>query len=274
MHLIRLRHVAPRYSEGLCRRTIRPCPWSAPLLTRSVPLRWTSASRTDVGLIRRRNEDACVALPERGLWALADGMGGHAAGDFASDAVTRAVGQISTLSDLRERMNEVEARLQATNRALRDEAARRGVPCIGSTAVVLVATEARCGWLWAGDSRLYRYRVGKLTQLSQDHSEVQELVRLGWLTAEAAAHHPARHVLTRAIGAEDDLGVDRDTDEVLPGDVFLLCSDGLTNEVADEDIGTVLANADCAQACDRLVELALRHGGNDNVSVVVVRADA
>lgn len=214
-------------------------------------------------------------MPERGIWAVADGMGGHAAGDFASDAATRAIGQISRLSDLRPRMNEMETRLQDTNRALRAEAAQRGVACIGSTAVVLLTTETRCGWLWVGDSRLYRHRGGKLTQLSQDHSEVQELVRLGWLTAGAATHHPARHVLTRALGAEDDLAVDRDTSEARPGDLFLLCSDGLTNELTDQAIDIVLANAaDCTQACDRLVELALQQGGHDNVTVVVVRAES
>ena len=129
-----------------------------------------------------------------------------------------------------------------------------------------------CGYLWAGDSRIYLYREGQLRQLTRDHSQVEQLKSLGVLTDEEARHHPAQHMITRAVGATDQLELDDDAIEVADGDVFLLCSDGLSNELSDDEIGSVLSSTERATACEELVELALARGGRDNITAVVVEA--
>jgi protein phosphatase len=233
---------------------------------------WTSASRTDAGCVRAVNEDALLDRPGRGLWAVADGMGGHTLGDFASQAVIAALDSIPLSLGLRESVSQARARLQEVNRQLRAEAATRGVPIIGSTVVVLIAHEGHCGYLWAGDSRIYRYRNGSLTQLTRDHSQVEELRASGSITAEEALHHPARNLITRAIGATGLLELDEETVDVLEGDMFLLCSDGLSNEVSELDMCNALAAGDCASIVASLLGTALARGGRDNISVVVVHA--
>jgi len=163
--------------------------------------------------------------------------------------------------------------LSGANGQLRLEAARRQVQRIGSTVVLLVAGERCCGYLWAGDSRIYLCRHGRLHQLTRDHSHVEELKARGQLTAEEALHHPAQHLITRAVGAMDTLDLDQDTVDLDDGDTFLLCSDGLSNEVTEQEILTELAPGDCQQAAQRLVDLALSRGGRDNISAVVVHAE-
>jgi protein phosphatase len=128
--------------------------------------------------------------------------------------------------------------------------------------------------MWAGDSRTYRYRHGQLKLLTQDHALVEELVAQGMLTREEAAHHPQASLITRAVGAADRLVPDLDLVEVREGDTFLLCSDGLTREVTEESINAVLSDGSCTDAADALIEMALSAGARDNVTVVVVRAEA
>jgi len=144
---------------------------------------------------------------------------------------------------------------------------------IGSTVVVLLACDRFCGYVWAGDSRLYLVRDGQLRQLTRDHSQVEALKSLGVITDEEARHHPAQHMITRAVGATDLLELDDDAIEVADGDIFLLCSDGLSNEVDEADMLTVLNTAAHADAPDLLVSLALQRGGRDNITAVVVRAE-
>ncbi|MBN3788840.1 protein phosphatase 2C domain-containing protein [Burkholderia sp. Ac-20353] len=239
----------------------------------SAELQWTSASRTDVGLVREINEDDCVALPQRGLWAVADGMGGHSAGDLASRMIVQALERLPAPATLAAFIEDARAALDVTNAHLRESAARRGVRLIGSTVAVLLASGRQCGWLWAGDSRIYLYRDAHLTQLTLDHSHVAELQAQGRLTAQQARHHPAQHIITRAVGAAERLQLDERRIDVCDGDMFLLCSDGLSNEIDDADIATALAGGDCARATDALVDLALREGGRDNVTAIVIRAD-
>ncbi|TQK03564.1 PP2C family serine/threonine-protein phosphatase [Herbaspirillum sp. SJZ107] len=233
-------------------------------------LRWTSAARTDVGRVRIRNEDACLDQPARGLWAVADGMGGHAFGDLASGAVVAALDGLPDPAGLPACVEAARARLGAVNGALRADARARGVPVIGSTVVALFARGREAACLWAGDSRLYLLRQGRLQQLTRDHSQAEAWRDSGGDLAAATA---SPNMITRAVGAADAIEFDVTTLPVRDGDVFLLCSDGLSTPVDEAAIATALAPGDCERAARDLVALALAHGGRDNVTVVVVRAD-
>jgi protein phosphatase len=235
--------------------------------------RWTSSARSDAGRVREINEDACLDQPGTGRWAVADGMGGHAVGDLASRLVVDALSRIASSVSIKTLIADARARLQAANQQLRDEAARRQVQRIGSTVVVLLACDRFCGYLWAGDSRIYLYRGGQLRQLTRDHSQVEQLKSLGVITDEEARHHPAQHMITRAVGATDVLDLDDDAIEVADGDIFLLCSDGLSNELSDDEMIAVLSSAERESVSEELVELALARGGRDNITAVVVQAE-
>ncbi|OWW21428.1 PP2C family protein-serine/threonine phosphatase [Noviherbaspirillum denitrificans] len=242
-------------------------------MTQTTPFKWTSSSRTHTGLVRKINEDSVLDLADRGIWAVADGMGGHTLGDFASNAIVASLSDLQPGDALELFATDAEARLQSVNRQLRAEAHNRGAQIIGSTVVVLLAHGRRCAYLWAGDSRIYLCRNGHLMQLTRDHSQVEELLACGSLTAEDAIHHPARNLITRAVGAAETLEVDGEMIEVADGDIFLLCSDGVSNEVSEQEIRAALVTGNCPQAADELVEIALMRGGRDNISAVVARAD-
>ena len=200
-------------------------------------------------------------------------MGGHAVGDLASGLIVDALSRPSAPDTIARYLAEASKRLLSVNQRLRQEAARRQVSVIGSTVVALFACDSYCGYLWAGDSRLYLYRDGHLRQLTRDHSQIEELKALGLLTDEEAVNHPAQHVITRAVGATDQLELDTQTLAVADGDIFLLCSDGLSNELSTPEMQAALLAADCDAACEALIEAALARGGHDNVTAVVVRAE-
>lgn len=236
-------------------------------MAQATPFRWQSASCSHVGRVRRINEDALLDQPERGLWAVADGMGGHTLGDVASRMVVDA---LSHLPDAN--ADDIRTCLADVNRRLMKEAAMRDVQLIGSTAAVLLARGSRCGCIWAGDSRIYRYRDGMLQQLTRDHSHVEELVARGLLSPAEASRHPGHNLITRAVGVADLLELEESEADVRDGDMFVLCSDGLSNEVDAQQMAALLARHDCRLAAQDLVDEALQHGGRDNVTVVVVMA--
>jgi serine/threonine protein phosphatase PrpC len=233
-------------------------------------LRWGAAS--DVGRLRTVNQDSML-VSER-LFAVADGMGGHAAGEVASALAIAEFERLSsapTLSaaDLDAGVARANAAIVATGRTHGDQLG------LGTTLAALGWVQGADGPRWAvcnvGDSRVYRWAEGLLTQLTEDHSEVQELISAGHLSPEDARHYPRRNVVTRSLGSEPapipDIGL------LVPvaGDRFLLCSDGLTNELTDTEIAHVLHQcADPQQAAGRLVEEANTAGGRDNITVVVV----
>lgn len=237
------------------------------------PFRWTSASRSHVGLVRKVNEDACLEQPERGLWAVADGMGGHALGEFASRLAIRNLMDLPAAQTLTQYVIDARERLQGANRRLRAEAARRDVPVIGTTIAALLASERHCACLWAGDSRVYLYRGGRLKLLTRDHSQAEAARSRHRPNSDDTLHRPPSNLITRALGAEDALEIDSSTVDVIDGDVFLLCSDGLSNEVSELAMEQALLPGNCRQASQALIELALHRGGHDNITAVVVRAD-
>jgi protein phosphatase len=232
---------------------------------------WTSAARTDIGLVRSRNEDAYLAQPQRGLWAVADGMGGHAFGDLASRAVVEALDSIAAPDNMQQFVDAARDRLDQVNQDLRADARARRVPVMGSTVVTLLACGSEAACLWAGDSRVYLFRGGRLQQLTRDHSQAEELRARGG--GDAAASSATANMITRAVGAADTIEPDLATLVVRDGDMFLLCSDGLSNPVDAQAITDALAPGDCARAAQELIALALANGGRDNVTVVVVRVD-
>jgi protein phosphatase len=235
--------------------------------------RWTSASRSHVGLVRTINEDAYLDLPELRLWAVADGMGGHSVGDFASRRVIESLSDVASPNRPESVAAAIRERLQTVNQELREEATRRNVEAIGSTVAVLLACDRQCRYLWAGDSRIYLYRSGRLKRLTRDHSLLEELKSRGHVISADALPAAAQHGITRAVGAADILNLDEDIEAIIDGDIFLLCSDGLTNEVSEEEIGRALLAGSCRQSSEALVEMALVRGGRDNISAVVVRAE-
>ncbi len=242
-------------------------------MTCETKFQWISAACSHAGMVRQINEDACLEQPERGLWAVADGMGGHTLGDVASRMVVDSLNRLAPPASLAKFAGDAQDRLQSVNRQLLAEAAMRDVRIIGSTVVVLLAYERHCSYLWAGDSRIYLYRNGQLRQLTRDHSQIEELKASGILGSAEAIQHTARNLITRAVGAAETLEVDEEILEVHDGDIFLLCSDGLSNEVSEAAMCSALTTGNCRQASEALIEMALKHGGRDNISAVVVRAD-
>ena len=238
-------------------------------------LSWRSSAKTHVGMVRKINEDAIFSNNEIAIWAVADGMGGHEAGEVASQMIVHAMENLQSSDRLSYFIEYVDHELQKVNRRIQQHSDMiLGGQTLGSTVVALII-RGRVGFcLWAGDSRLYQYRAGKLQRLSNDHSKVQELVEQGVLLPEEASHHPESNVITRAVGAFSDLYLDNCVFEVKPDDTFLLCSDGLYNSVSDEEMTGLLNHTDAEQCAQDLIDHALANNANDNVSAIVVRADS
>lgn len=237
----------------------------------TTPVAATLGYRSDVGRVRRHNEDSFTVREDLGLWVVADGMGGAAAGEVASAIAVEVIAR------------EVEggaglgAAIAAANRSILDAAASgRGRAGMGSTVVAAQVSGRNFTVAWVGDARAYRWGDG-LRRLSHDHSRVQELLDAGMIDAEAARLHPQRSVITRVLGGPDGTAAaaEQVSGSLAAGEGLLLCSDGLTSEVGDEEIARVLngnlaASGQGQAAAEQLIALALDHGGSDNVTVVLV----
>jgi serine/threonine protein phosphatase PrpC len=242
----------------------------------------TYASVTHPGNVRKVNEDS-VLQSSQNLWAIADGMGGYAAGDVASRLVIDSLAKVGGVKletvelesvDLIEYIEEV---LQQVNQKLVFEmTVGIGNEIMGSTVVVAACHNHQCTCLWAGDSRLYVQRQGELYQISKDHSVVQELIDDGVLSAEQADNHPQSHVITRAVGVHEELDLSKVTFDLQPDDVLMLCSDGLYNEVDAETIRNLLSDEslDCELKAQALLGAALDTDARDNISVSVIQVPA
>jgi protein phosphatase len=236
-----------------------------------------ATARTDVGRKRAANEDRYALAPELGLYLVADGMGGHTAGQVASElAAEGAVAALRALEGAEAPLTEkLRYSVAAANRSIFATArARPELTGMGTTLVAVLVDGQRVALAHVGDSRAYLVRGGRIRRLTDDHSLVAELVRRREISERDARGHPHRHVLTRALGVRR--AVEADLAELTPagGDLFVLCSDGLTGHVDDDEIArTVLADPDLDAVCERLVELANERGGDDNITVVLVRCD-
>jgi serine/threonine protein phosphatase Stp1 len=234
-------------------------------------MRFESVARTHVGCRRRTNQDSMLVRP--GLWAVADGMGGHHAGEVASALVVEKLDAVETITALAARAAAARAAIEQANRQLWAMAGGAETPrTMGSTIVSIAAGADGFDCLWAGDSRAYLARNGVLTQLTRDHSLVQHLVDSGDLDPKTAVHHPNAHIITRAVGAAPELALDSVGGEVLPDDVFLLASDGFTRLIGDDEILPALQTADLEAVADRLVETCLARQAPDNVTFIICRA--
>ena len=229
-------------------------------------------NRTHVGLRRKVNEDSMLVRTDRGLWAVADGMGGHEAGDVASARVTEALLCLPIVYGLDELVESAIAALRKVNQDLLTLASsNNGSRTIGSTVVGVAIADSQFRCFWAGDSRAYRIRGNEIVQLSRDHSLVQDLVSAGMLDPKDAEHHPNANVITRAVGVVEDLKVETVSGDVEPGDQFLLASDGLTRLVDNQELLAELTTSRPAAAAERLVDIVLSRGAPDNVSIIIVK---
>ncbi len=242
-------------------------------MTNSSFLIWSSASVSDAGKKRKDNQDACLDLPEIGLWIVADGMGGHEAGEVASGAIIEHCQQTSEPGDLNSFISEVQNRLLQANQSIRQIANQQyNSATIGSTVVVLLAYGKQCACLWVGDSRIYRLRKTKLEQMTVDHTMLEQYLKQGIMSVEEAHHSKIANALTRAVGGEDEMEIDLKIDEIQADDIFLLCSDGLYREVSEADMTQLMSRGDdCATMTKNLLESALNNGARDNVTVSVVQ---
>jgi serine/threonine protein phosphatase Stp1 len=234
--------------------------------------RFRSSAATRVSAARSHNEDAYVNRPEIGLWAVADGAGGHARGDMASGMIAEALDAIPPGLSAGAILAEVRNRMSATHAALHAATRSRAVHDLSaSTVVIMIARDDYFACLWAGDSRGYLLRDGRLTQITHDHSLVQELVDAGAISASEAERHPRANVITRAVGSDAEvLELDKVSGRLMKGDRFLLCSDGLCKTLDDRTLAELLAGPTEMPPADALVESALAHNARDNVTVVTV----
>jgi type VI secretion system protein ImpM len=229
-----------------------------------MPPRFRSTAASDPGCVREINQDSFIERTDVGIWGVADGLGGHSDGEVASRMVCDALAEVTAGASFEELIDAARKRVEDVNDQL-IRAATRPVNAVqsGSTVVTLLARGSTCAVLWAGDSRAYRWRNGALEQMTRDHS-------VAALEGEGADSH----AITRAVGGDITLELDVVRDGVNPGDRFLLCSDGLTRTVPDQELARLVGQEDISQAVDGLIKAALAAGAPDNVTALVVEAFA
>ena len=245
------------------------------------------AELTDTGKVRDHNEDAIGTNPDIGLMVLADGMGGYNAGEVASGIAVQIVTDLASEAAAREELNNIDSHsgLMRQSIILRDavyrsnkiiyQTAQSQTHCegMGTTIVCTIVADGTASIGHVGDSRIYLYRDTELRQLTRDHSWIDEQLKQGILTPEEARKHPLRNVITRALGSKDEVVVDVEDVELKPDDVLLLCSDGLTGMLEDDEIKEFVESGkdDLHQTCKDLIAAANANGGDDNITVILIR---
>ncbi len=233
-----------------------------------------AASRTHIGLVRASNQDALLLQPGKyGLYGVADGMGGHKGGDIASMMAVSLVKRF--LSDVKPTHEQLRKGIEEANQMIYEEQLYRSdLDGMGTTLTVIWEDKNRILLGHVGDSRAYLLRDKTLRQVSQDHSMVAEMVRDGLITQEEARRHPYRNIITRALGTDAAVDVDVTEIEKRAGDIYLICSDGLSEYVREEQMQQLLLEHDLEEAADRMLNLALKGGGRDNISLVIAEVTA
>jgi serine/threonine protein phosphatase Stp1 len=231
-----------------------------------------SSAKTHVGMVRKVNQDSFAERTDIGVWAVADGMGGHEAGEIASKTVTDQIKNLPANGNIDEMLDAVQQSIMSANLQLTQQAAAydsQRVP--GSTVVVLIINGDQGAIVWAGDSRIYRRRDHVVTQLTRDHSHVQDLVEQGVILESEAESHPMANVITRAVGISEPLELESKWIDVRADDQFLLCSDGLSRLVNNEELATMMDNRDSGEVTQSLLHTALVRGARDNVTLICVK---
>ena len=241
------------------------------------PKRWHSCALSDVGKVRKINEDAFLERSDLGLWMVADGMGGHHAGDVASRTAVVALNDIAipaggVYKDIADLITEVTIHLQQANNKLflmaRDLSPET---VIGSTVVAMLALGEQCAAVWSGDSRLYQFRDGVMTQITRDHSLINEMIQRGQGNLEELTNSRISNVVTQALGVETELRLETILFTARKNDLYLLCSDGLTEDVTEAEIGNLLAETEFCTIPRKLIDLALSYQAKDNITVIVIQ---
>jgi serine/threonine protein phosphatase Stp1 len=224
---------------------------------------------THIGKTAKINEDSILSLPDLRLWVVSDGMGGHQAGDFASQTVVEAVASVPEGLPPVEMLQELRQALARAHDIVREEGKRLGAT-VGAAVVLMVLSDDHFAALWAGDCRLYRLRDNEIELLTTDHSIVAQFVLSGQMTWDEAEKLPNSNAITRAVGVGEALELDKIRGEVQSGDRYLLCSDGL-NKYADFDtLRAMLAEQTIERVGEELLQIALEGGGRDNISIIVI----
>ncbi len=223
-----------------------------------------------VGKVRKINEDSILSLPDQRIWVVADGMGGHEAGDFASQTIVDTIAMIPPELPPADLMRALRQTIMTAHDRIHIAAETRFHTTVGATVVALLLSDTHFVAFWAGDSRIYLLRGGEISMLTNDHSVVGEFVAAGQMTWDEAESHPQSNAITRAVGVGETLELDKVRGEVLPGDRFLLCSDGLTKYAGFKLLETFLRTTPIETVAERLLQHALESGGGDNISIIVV----
>jgi serine/threonine protein phosphatase PrpC len=229
---------------------------------------------TNIGHIRTKNEDSILLLPEESIWVVADGMGGHHAGDFASQTITQNMSTFKQQSALEKSISLIEENLINSNTVIRQKALELGENAtVGSTVVTTYIWGKFIFVFWAGDSRLYRHRDNQLTRLTEDHSYVEELIKIGNIEAKDAEAHPASNVVLKAIGVVDDFRVDLSYFEIQNDDIYMLCSDGLYKDLDESKISNIIqvGRNNLPLLNESLLKSSLNAGGSDNTSIITIK---
>lgn len=225
---------------------------------------------THVGKVRKVNEDSILALPDQNTFVVADGMGGHAGGDFASQTVVESVAMIPLGLEPAAQMQALRMSILSAHASILSEIEARGGVTMGSAVVSLMISGEHFVCFWAGDCRLYRLRDGEIDLLTSDHSFVAELVHAGQMTWDEAEKHPHSNAITRAVGVGEDLELDKIRGSLQSGDRFLLCSDGLNKYAGFDVLRRAMTSAPIETVSETLMAIALKGGGADNISIIVV----
>ena len=237
-------------------------------------MRCTSAQFTHTGAVRDHNEDAYLAFPQHGLWVVADGMGGHQAGEVASQLICETLNSECLRYGPSLGREELEQAFSLANQRIRQYRDQQ-MPgaTMGSTMVALKITEDRYQVLWIGDSRAYLLRDGELRRLSRDHSQVADLVEQGVISEEEAENHPLSNVITRALGVDDHPVIDCREGKVMAGDRFLVCTDGISREFELRELQSFLSGEPIDDISQALCHAALVRGCKDNITSVIVQVE-